>query len=203
MAKKNYYGVKKGKTPGIYLTWEECKSQVEGVSGAVYKGFSSREEAERFVYGEALPIPEKKPFSLPPGEAVAYVDGSYNEQTGKYGGGIVFLHRDGELHISKPGEREEYAEMRNVAGEILGAVTAMQEAKKRGIKKLTIVHDYQGIASWCTGEWKTNKEGTAAYKAYYDSLQGSMDIQFKKVKGHSGDAYNELADELAKEAVLL
>ena len=113
------------------------------------------------------------------------------------------MHRDGELHISKPGEREEYAEMRNVAGEILGAVTAMQEAKKRGIKKLTIVHDYQGIASWCTGEWKTNKEGTAAYKAYYDSLQGSMDIQFKKVKGHSGDAYNELADELAKEAVLL
>lgn len=39
MAKKKYYGVKVGKTPGVYLTWEECKSQVDGYSGAVYKSF--------------------------------------------------------------------------------------------------------------------------------------------------------------------
>lgn len=203
MAKKNFYGVKKGKTPGVYTTWEECKSQVEGVSGAAYKGFATREEAERFVYGELMSSSEGKQFSLSSKEAVAYVDGSYNEETEQYGGGVVFLHQGEEIHISKQGESEEYAEMRNVAGEILGAVTAMSEAKKRGVEKLTIFHDYQGIASWCTGEWKTNKEGTIAYKAYYDSLKDSMDIQFQKVKGHSGDTYNELADELAKKAVML
>ena len=45
MAKKKYYAVKRGKTPGIYLTWEDCKNQTEGFSGAVYKGFSDIEQA--------------------------------------------------------------------------------------------------------------------------------------------------------------
>ena len=47
MAKKknNFYAVKQGKNPGIYKTWDECKAQVEGFSGALYKGFSTRKEA--------------------------------------------------------------------------------------------------------------------------------------------------------------
>ncbi len=45
---------------------------------------------------------------------------------------------------------------------------------------------------------KTNKEGTKAYKAYFDSLKDKLIIHFQKVKGHSGDEYNDLADELAK-----
>lgn len=93
------------------------------------------------------------------------------------------------------------AVMRNVAGEIMGAQLAMEEALRCGAKSLTIVHDYQGVASWCTGEWKANKEGTKAYKAYFDSLQGRILIQFQKVKGHSGDTYNDLADELAKSVI--
>ena len=50
MAKK-YYAVKNGKDglSGVYLTWEDCKAQVEGVSGARYKGFSTLEEAEAFM----------------------------------------------------------------------------------------------------------------------------------------------------------
>jgi ribonuclease HI len=47
MAKKQkYYVVWKGKTPGIYTSWEDCKQQIEGSKGAQYKSFSSREEAE-------------------------------------------------------------------------------------------------------------------------------------------------------------
>ena len=90
--------------------------------------------------------------------------------------------------------------MHNVAGEILGSELAMQEAVRRGVGKLTIFHDYQGIASWCLGEWKANKEGTIAYKRYYDSLKGQIDISFRKVKGHSGDVWNDRADELARAA---
>ncbi len=48
MAKK-YYAVAKGKTPGIYFTWEDCKAQIEHVSGAVYKSFPSVSEAEAFI----------------------------------------------------------------------------------------------------------------------------------------------------------
>ena len=54
MAKKKYYAVKKGKTPGIYLTWNDCKAQTDGYSGAIYKSFQSAEEAENFVRQQPL-----------------------------------------------------------------------------------------------------------------------------------------------------
>ena len=43
-----FYAVKEGKKPGIYHTWDECKEQVNGYSGAVYKSFSNEEEAKAF-----------------------------------------------------------------------------------------------------------------------------------------------------------
>jgi ribonuclease HI len=47
MAKKpKYYVVWEGHTPGIYTEWEEAEAQVKGYPEAVFKAFSSREEAE-------------------------------------------------------------------------------------------------------------------------------------------------------------
>lgn len=45
MAKGKYYVVWKGLNPGIYDNWAEAKMQIDGVDGAKYKSFSSREEA--------------------------------------------------------------------------------------------------------------------------------------------------------------
>ena len=53
MAKKNYYAVKKGRKIGIYKTWEECKKQIDGFSGAEFKGFSTLNEAKDYI-GNAL-----------------------------------------------------------------------------------------------------------------------------------------------------
>ena len=46
MPKNKFYVVWSGKNPGIYDTWEKCRKQVEGVEGAKYKGFPTRELAE-------------------------------------------------------------------------------------------------------------------------------------------------------------
>ena len=43
---KKYYAVKEGKNIGIFSTWDECKKQVHGYKGALYKSFSSLQEAE-------------------------------------------------------------------------------------------------------------------------------------------------------------
>lgn len=202
MAKKKYYAVKVGKTPGIYLTWEDCKSQVEGVSGAVYKSFPTLSEAEAYIRGEEnTPLGGGHDALTDPQAAVAYVDGSYNVATGEYSCGVVFLTGTQEIHLAQKGENKELASMRNVAGEILGAELAMKKALESGVRSLCIYHDYQGIASWCLGEWKTNKEGTRAYKEYFDSICDKVKIRFVKVKGHSGDKYNNLADELAKSVI--
>ena len=84
--------------------------------------------------------------------------------------------------------------------EILGATYAMKYAYDHDIKNLVIYHDYEGIAKWCLGEWKTNKLETQTYKNKYQEYSKKVNISFVKVKGHSGDKYNDLADALAKEA---
>ncbi len=47
MAKRRFYVVWNGATPGIYPTWEECQAQIKGVKQALYKAFGTLEEAER------------------------------------------------------------------------------------------------------------------------------------------------------------
>ena len=44
------YVVYKGKVPGVYDDWEECRSQVHRFSGNNYKGYTTRADAEvRYV----------------------------------------------------------------------------------------------------------------------------------------------------------
>ena len=52
MAKK-YYVVRKGRRPGIYESWEECKHQISGFDQARFKGFDDLEQAKEWlVLGE-------------------------------------------------------------------------------------------------------------------------------------------------------
>ena len=209
MAKNNYYAVRVGKTPGIYKTWEECKAQVIGYKGAIYKGFAEKQDAEDFLRGglsasstDAASDNDENPQLEPSvSEITAYVDGSFSSVK-SFGCGCIIL-KDGEIiaEIPKAYEDEELATMRNVAGEIKASELAMQYALDNGYTSLSIYHDYQGIASWCLGEWKTNKAGTIAYKQFYDDIKDKLKVHFIKVKGHSGDEYNEIADRLAKKAL--
>lgn len=49
-----YYAVRKGKTPGIYTDWPEAQKQISGFSGAQYKKFNTRAEAEIFMSNDLL-----------------------------------------------------------------------------------------------------------------------------------------------------
>ena len=44
--KNKYYVVWRGRLTGIFESWEECKSHVDGYEGAQYKGYPTREQAE-------------------------------------------------------------------------------------------------------------------------------------------------------------
>ena len=70
MANK-YYAVKEGREKGIFTSWEECKKQVMGYKGAVYKSFPSKTEAENYLSGAA-----NKAMATFKGP-IAYVDGSF------------------------------------------------------------------------------------------------------------------------------
>ena len=45
MSKNKFFVVWEGKEPGIYRSWEECKRQIHGYEGAIYKGFANEAEA--------------------------------------------------------------------------------------------------------------------------------------------------------------
>lgn len=191
-----YYAVRKGLTIGIFETWEECRASVSGYSGAEYKSFPSLEQAREYL-GNAKSGDTKEDGDYVP----VYVDGSYNSATEEFSYGMVVLLGDREETYCRKFEDKELASMRNVAGEIKGAEAAMQYALEHGIGKIAIYHDYEGIARWCTGEWKTNKEGTKAYRAFYEEAKSKIAVKFVKVAGHSGNRYNDMADRLAREAL--
>lgn len=202
-----FYAVKKGKTTGIFLTWDECKAQVDGYSGAIYKSFKTREEALTFLgddiakKDEAAETIKATAADETEGGVVAYVDGSYNDVTKEFSYGMVILRDSKEYTFNQKFDIPELVSMRNVAGEIKGSEAAMRYALEEKLSEITIYYDYAGIENWCTGAWKANKEGTIAYKKYYDSIKDRLKVNFVKVKGHSGDKYNDMADMLAKEAL--
>ncbi len=197
---KKYYAVRVGKTPGIYMSWDDCKAMVDGYPGAQYKGFATIEEAERFLQGTMPNKPAIHIVDVGP-EPYAFVDGSYNVATKVYGYG-GFLIVAGDKHVLQgAGDEEEMASMRNVAGEILGCMAAVNKAVELGLSHITIYYDYIGIEMWATGEWKRNKASTVAYYDYIQSIKHKIKIDFVKVKGHSGIEGNEEADRLAKDAV--
>lgn len=205
MAKK-VYAVRQGRKVGLFDDWASCKAQVDGYSGAEYKSFRTREEALAYLEGgEAkspvveTDVPEEMRISKD--EAVAYVDGSFDVASNCFSYGMVIFYQGDELTFNQKYDDKELAQMRNVAGEIKGAEAAMRFAHEHKIKHLIIYHDYEGIAKWCNGAWKANKEGTKAYQEYYRSIAEHVQITFRKVKGHSGDKYNDMADALAKKAL--
>lgn len=200
---KKWYAVRQGAEAGIFETWEECAPFVIGVTGAEYKSFLSREEAEAYMrgYDAKRAIAVKYP-RLPKCDVVAYVDGSYDPSKKRASYGAVILVGGKEITLSGLcDDNDELLHMGNVAGEIKGAEAAIRWAMTHGYKSIEVVHDYLGIAKWANNEWKANRPHTQAYHQFCWEARRKIHLQFRKVKGHSGDKYNDMADMLAKKAL--
>ena len=216
---KKYYAVAKGKIPGIYFTWDDCKNQVYQFPGAVYKGFSTIAEAEEFIRKAGVkdfvktqqeqqlelsfdvePTSEEMVFSED-SRLVAYVDGSYDHNQLRYAYGCVFVFQDEVVTLNGSDCDADYVSMRNVAGEILGSEHAISWAVEHGYQHIRIYYDYEGIEKWANGMWKANKPGTQRYKEFISEKREQIEISFHKVEAHTGVTYNEMADRLAKEAL--
>lgn len=189
-----YYAVKKGRNPGIYTSWDLCLKEVKGYKGAIYKSFKKKEEAENFIKDKEIEIRADKD------SVIAYIDGSYLKKEKKYGIGIVYITEEKKEEIYEAFE-DKYHVHRNVAGEVRASVNVIKKAIKDGKKEIYIHFDYQGIESWATGVWKRNNDLTKKYYEFFQKVSPKIKIYFIKVKSHSNDKYNDLADKLAKKSL--
>ena len=75
MGKNKFYVVWNGVSPGIYTSWTDCKLQINGFEGAVYKSFDTREEAEKAYSSSPYLYIRKKTANAPatgPADVPAY-----------------------------------------------------------------------------------------------------------------------------------
>ena len=188
MPKQKFYAIKTPEESKIVMTWAECEKLTHGVKGVLFKSFASRAEAEAWISGMEAPVPT--------GLRV-FVDGSFSPDFPKSGWAFVVTENDVEIARGS-GITAFDAESRNIDGEVMASYQAMRwldSNDKTGI----ICHDYEGIARWAKGEWqaKSNiaKRYVAAAKPYLHR------VSFEKVAAHTGVKWNELVDQLAKDAI--
>ena len=205
---KKVYAIKEGFNPStkekienkIVDTWAECLKYVKGVKGAKYKSFEDINEAKKFLNDDGNAL--KKEDNNYPKECLhIYVDGSYNASRSEYSYGMVAVQNDVVLYIESGASKSDSARnIRQIAGELEGAVKGVQYALSRGEKKVVIFHDYIGICYHATGFWERREESS---KEYYNKMQQLMscgiEVIFVKVDSHTGDLFNELVDEKCKE----
>ena len=210
MPKYSCYAIIAGGQKRIFSSWDECQAfRDKYPKGAKYKGFATKREAEEFLGLSPTDETNRAAISsdIPPmklsrrNTAIAYTDGSYNPATKIWGYGVYLYdasNKSDSFEYLDNGSK--YNDARNVAGEVFGAVRAIQEAIRLGFKKIVICHDYEGIEAWATGRWAAKKELTMWYQMMLDKYRPKIKISFQKVAAHTGEKYNEIVDGIAKRA---
>lgn len=145
-----------------------------------------------------------------------FTDGACSENPGPGGWAAVF-YTDKGTKCLKGHERDTT----NNRMELMAVVRAMEKVFKNGNKRNTyeissdsayVVNSINNgwIEVWKTNGWKTtrkedikNKDLWARYlSARHNLTEAGIKLVIIKVKGHSGNSFNEYVDKLAKEEVL-
>lgn len=188
MPKQKFYAVKSDSEKKIVTSWTECEKLTHGVKGVLFKSFGSREEAEAWLSGMVKPAA---------GGIRVFVDGSFSPSFKHSGWAFVVTENDKELARGS-GITAFEAESRNIDGEVMASYQAMRWLDAHDMNGV-ICHDYEGVARWAMGEWqaKSNiaKMYVSASKPYLHR------VKFEKVAAHTGVKWNELVDQLAKDAI--
>ncbi|XP_071067947.1 ribonuclease H1 isoform X2 [Dasypus novemcinctus] len=197
-----FYAVRRGRKTGVFLSWNECKAQVDRFPDARFKKFATEDDAWAFVRNSLSPDDSEGEF------VVVYTDGccSCNGRMRARAGIGVYWGPGHPLNVGirLPGRQT------NQRAEIHAACKAIEQAKAQNINKLVLYTDsmftINGITNWVQG-WKKNGWKTSTGKdvinkedfVELERLTQGMDIQWMHVPGHSGFIGNEEADRLARE----
>lgn len=153
MAKKNnFYVVWAGLNPGIYDSWERCEEQIKGFNSAKFKGFPTREAAEKafsISYGQYMKLNTAQEARLQIGGNVSKpvypslaVDAAWSTATGDMEYRGVDAHSGKEIFRQGP-----FPDGTNNIGEFLAIVHGLAFLQKQG-SKIPVYTDSVTAISW-------------------------------------------------------
>ncbi len=98
-----------------------------------------------------------------------------------YSYGFLVVKNDEILYEDNGvGYDKEAIALRNVSGEVEGAMKAIEYAIENGYKDIVLCYDYQGIESWALGTWKRNNRITQNYNEFMQEKFKLIKVRFKK-----------------------
>ena len=138
-------------------------------------------------------------------EVTIYTDGACSGNPGKGGWGAILIYAKEKKYMSGSKQLTTNNQM-----ELIATIEALKAILKPSNIALYTDSQYvkNGITSWIfnwkKNGWKTANKKPVANKDLWIELEKYVDfhsVNWFWVKGHSGDKYNEIADELAVKAM--
>ncbi len=154
MGKKKFYVVWQGYKKGVFSSWETCKEQIDGYTGAQYKSFLNKKEAEiafKKSYNDykgkdtkkiVLSGEEKKKYGTPILESIS-VDAACSGNPGQLEYRGVLTASKKQLFIKGP-----YKKGTNNIGEFLALVHGIAFLKSKNKENIPIYSDSKIAMSW-------------------------------------------------------
>lgn len=203
--KQKFYALLGTNYKGIVTDWSEAQQLIKqhSIGPGKYKGFLTREDAERFLKGEKYAR-----FDIPEGVRHLFIDGSFDNTNLVYASGLVdILNTEGKEEVvgthKFAGNEEMWAKSANVAAELVAGTQAILYMVQEGIKEAVICYDYVGIENYVK---KVPQTGgiTTWYGEYVNRqiVKHGLKVTYRKVPtSHSHYKWNDMVDELAAEAI--
>lgn len=178
--KRKFYVVWKGRSTGIFDSWEECNVQIKGFQGAEYKSFKTRQLAEqafqsdsneyigKTIFETDLTEEQLKLLGDPVKESIA-VDAAWNTLTGivEYRG--IYIATGEEVFYQGPFEDGTI----NIA-EFLALVHALAYCKKNSLT-IPIYSDSRNAISWVSDKQaRTNHQASEKNKALFEMINRAL-----------------------------
>ncbi|MEI6059313.1 MAG: ribonuclease H family protein [Bacteroidota bacterium] len=177
--KSKYYVVWEGHQKGIFDSWDKCKKQVDGYTGAKYKGFPSLEEAKSAIGGNPWSYFGKtakatvnnelrKAYGEPLKQAIC-VDAACSGNPG-----IIEYRGVNMINGQEIFHRGPFPEGTNNIGEFLAIVSGLVYLKQNGLA-LPLYSDSRNAIAWVKAKKvATLLKPSAKNKGLFDLLDRAV-----------------------------